>query len=259
MSKNGKGYEIVSCKGHPRANDAGFVYEHILVAEKKLGRYLKPEEVVHHLNENKSDNRPENLLVFATIKDHTRYHHLKNAEYYLDYEGVAHCDGIEYKCERCGKPVWRGVRFCSECRKKVFLESIPSREEVKDLIRNRSFTEIGRIYNVSDNCVRNWCKNYNLPYKTSEIRKYNDEEWKNEVPFSEVLKRIESEKEPKEIKKVEKLDIHTGEVVAVYNNTVEAKIAVGASRTGSIVQCCDGRRKTAYGFRWRYKIEYIFD
>lgn len=56
-------------------------YEHILVAERALGRRLKnfgrghPEnEVVHHINGDKTNNSPTNLLV-CTHKYHVELHH----------------------------------------------------------------------------------------------------------------------------------------------------------------------------------------
>ena len=52
-----------------------------------------------------------------------------------------------------------------------------TREELKNLIRTMPFTKIGEKFNVSDNAIRKWCDKYNLPRKSSDIKKYSDEEW----------------------------------------------------------------------------------
>lgn len=64
---------MVLMKGHPRANDGGYVFEHIVVVEKMIGRYLMKGEVVHHLNGIKDDNRPDNLVI-EKRSDHSRDH-----------------------------------------------------------------------------------------------------------------------------------------------------------------------------------------
>lgn len=68
-----EGYVMIHRPAHPRCSTRGYVYEHTLVAERKLGRSLKSGEVVHHINHRKGDNRPENLAVM-TRSEHASLH-----------------------------------------------------------------------------------------------------------------------------------------------------------------------------------------
>lgn len=69
---NSAGYIEVLRPGHPMAS-RNYVYEHRLVMAEHLGRMLTPEEHVHHINENKSDNRIENLQL-TTNTEHRSLH-----------------------------------------------------------------------------------------------------------------------------------------------------------------------------------------
>jgi hypothetical protein len=66
------GYIMVQKRGHPFADMHGYVLKHRLIAEKAIGRFLKPTEIVHHVNRDVKDNRNCNLVI---CQDHS-YHRL---------------------------------------------------------------------------------------------------------------------------------------------------------------------------------------
>lgn len=69
---NAQGYVLARAPEHPQAIK-GYVLEHRLVMEQKLGRPLATSEHVHHLNHDRSDNRPENLEL-VDRQEHGRRH-----------------------------------------------------------------------------------------------------------------------------------------------------------------------------------------
>jgi hypothetical protein len=64
------GYILQKSNGHPHRTKAGYVRQHRLVMEQKLGRHLTTQEVVDHVNGDTSDNRPENLRLFPDNASH---------------------------------------------------------------------------------------------------------------------------------------------------------------------------------------------
>jgi hypothetical protein len=70
-NKEGKTY--IDKNGYRRFSDSNKLV-HRYVVEKKIGRKLRQEEIVHHKNRNKLDNSPENLEVFANQEEHEKHH-----------------------------------------------------------------------------------------------------------------------------------------------------------------------------------------
>lgn len=163
------GYKMVYMPTHHRADSTGCVYEHIVIAENKLGRKLNDGECVHHLNEIRNDNREENIIVFKTIADHTAFH--MGCDIQLDgdvYIALMHKNNI---CPVCGAIKDYHAKLCLNCshiaRRKV---ERPNRDKLLELIVTIPFVQIGELYGVSDNAVRKWCSAYGLPYKQKDIK-----------------------------------------------------------------------------------------
>lgn len=92
----GRGYILVLAPDHPRKDQYGYVPEHILVLEKALGRSILPTEATHHLDGNRTNNAPGNLMLFKTHGMHAAFHGRLRA-----FEASGHWD-------------WRKCTFCHQ-------------------------------------------------------------------------------------------------------------------------------------------------
>lgn len=68
------GYNLIINHNHPYHIVNNYIYEHRDVIEKILGRILARKNSIHHINKNKKDNRPQNLICFTSNGPHRRFH-----------------------------------------------------------------------------------------------------------------------------------------------------------------------------------------
>jgi hypothetical protein len=105
------GYIEVYMPSHPRARKNGYIFKHILVMEETLGRLVDPSEEVHHKDENKLNNVPENLEILSK-SDHAK----KTAQARREKNMIpcGYCGEMTYKKPSAVKRKGRGGRvFCS--------------------------------------------------------------------------------------------------------------------------------------------------
>lgn len=168
-------YNIRYNPKHHKAHSNGVVYEHIVVAEIVLGRELVDGEVVHHEDENKKNNSPENLIIFKTSEDHSRFHKTGIREKLDDGTYVSpkqFCTCLN--CHIMFESSYTDANFCSlDCKyeKQRKVKNLPTKEELEKLLLDNNFVLVGKMFGVSDNAVRKWCTNYGLSKKAKDYKR----------------------------------------------------------------------------------------
>lgn len=128
-----------------------------------------------HINGRYNDHRLDNFRwLCPNCHATTDTHRAKNKVHFAPRKSVHKKTNT---CLLCGQKICDDAKYCMDCYRTKLKENYPSREELKNGIRNNSFVQLGKYYNVSDNAVRKWCDYYNLPRHSKEIKQYTDVEW----------------------------------------------------------------------------------
>jgi hypothetical protein len=117
--KSTHGYTLIYSPGHPRAYHGRYVYEHILIAESVLGRFMPKGAEVHHVNGNVADNRKNNLVLCESRAFHKLLHKRERAlklSGHADWLACHYCGeydppSLMYICKN-GRKHWH--RYCAE-------------------------------------------------------------------------------------------------------------------------------------------------
>lgn len=166
---------------------AGRRIVHRMVAAKKLKRELRPEEEVHHIDEDKLNNVESNLMVFKNKAEHSRWHSFLKvgvdpSNFFVEENGAFFYDYTKDNMRVCpicgGKTANRlKVQYCSKgCytlaatkERNALINTVintdtrPTKIELHKMIWNTPLTEIGKSYNVSDNAVKKWAQKHDIP------------------------------------------------------------------------------------------------
>jgi len=155
----GNGYLVNSQTGE---------FQHREIASQMLNRSLLPCEEVHHIDENKVNNSPDNLIVFSSKEDHLRFHKYRCDNSYLNEnpDGSFSCMVPLLSCDQCETTFKRGSRrqtdktFCSaKCQGLSNRRSErPNKETLQNEVNMLGYRGTGKKYSVSDNSIRKWLK-----------------------------------------------------------------------------------------------------
>ena len=131
-------------------------------ADSWLGKRLICQ--LHHINGDNTDNRLENLQILCP-----------NCHSQTDnYCGQANVrEKVKYYCQECGREIkGKNSTYCLSCaakrRKKI---KITKEELIRVLKETGNRLQASKYFGVSETTIRKWCKRFDLPKKSIDLKK----------------------------------------------------------------------------------------
>lgn len=166
----------------------------------------------------------------------------------------------EWKCADCGKSISYGAIRCNKCnnlyrtqcrikpnsksltKKETKIELLPTtKEELNQLLldNNGNFTKVGKLFNISDNGLRKWCKKLDLPTHSSDYK----------------IKKEEKSKDPNYLRSVRCVEENL--IFSCASEAARWLVEQGKSKSfnsskNHIPKVCQGERKTHAKYHWEY-------
>ena len=128
-----------------------------------------------HINGDRTDNRIENLqFVCPNCDKQQETFGSKNKKRYYS---IPRKYKDKNKCKICGKEIEPRAQLCRNCylknlKPKKLKSKLDKQTIINELMNFKSFVELGKKYNISDNAFRKWCKKYNLPSSKKELKEW---------------------------------------------------------------------------------------
>jgi len=153
--KRKNGYVRFTDKNHPLADKCGIVYLHRHVASLKIGRWLSPDDDVHHIDEDTENNSPENLDVL-THEEHRNIHNRRNDRFQWK----------EVPCQQCGKTFLAKKaknKYCShDCAQKARRIFNIDAEQLERMVWETPAARLAQELGVSDVAIAKRCKLFGI-------------------------------------------------------------------------------------------------
>lgn len=156
-----------------------------------------------------------------------------------------------HRCPICNQQVQKKGSLCVSCfHLQTRKTHRPEPLELAKLVKEKGFTQTGKMFGVDANAVKKWCDTYKIPRHLNQLIAWYDKE----IGIVEPPK----EKEPKPIQKpkikkpVHQIDITTQQIINTFPSAYEPGKYLNVKNPNHISLVCRGIRKIAYGYYWEY-------